>query len=137
MMQASTSDISTNELSLKREMFDQLNYLVEMLTVDQTRALLEQVQSLIDKFDQSGAEADSLNTLSKREMEVLVLVANGYNRRDIGLTLGISANTAARHISNMYGKLGISTVAEATGLAYRTLLIGNYWLASGNSQRSN
>lgn len=53
-------------------------------------------------------------TLSKRESEVLLLVANGYSRREIGGCLGISPNTAARHIANSYRKLDISTVAEAT-----------------------
>jgi DNA-binding NarL/FixJ family response regulator len=57
------------------------------------------------------------NDLSKREQEVLVLLSNGYSRREIGDALGISVNTAARHISNIYRKLGITSVAEATRYA--------------------
>ena len=55
--------------------------------------------------------------LSTREQEVLVLVSNGYSRREIGDALEISVNTAARHISNIYRKLGVTSVAEATRYA--------------------
>lgn len=61
--------------------------------------------------------------LSTRETEVLVLVTNGYSRRDIGSCLGISMNTAARHIANIYQKLGISCVAEATHYALANNII--------------
>ena len=58
-----------------------------------------------------------LADLSKREHEVLVLVSNGYSRREIGEALEISVNTAARHISNIYRKLGVTSVAEASRYA--------------------
>lgn len=61
--------------------------------------------------------------LTGREQEVLVLVAHGYSRRAIGESLSISMNTAARHIANIYAKLGVSTVAEATQWAYSQRLI--------------
>lgn len=62
------------------------------------------------------AERQSHN-LTKRESEVLTLVASGYSRREIGLALSISENTAACHISSIYRKLEISTIAEATRIA--------------------
>lgn len=61
---------------------------------------------------QSGA--CKTRSLTERETQVLILVANGYSRGEISKSLGISPNTAARHIANTYGKLHISTVAEAT-----------------------
>jgi len=61
--------------------------------------------------------------LSDREREVLVLVSHGYSRRDIAGALGISINTAARHISNIYSKLDVSSIAEATAYAFRRNLI--------------
>lgn len=61
--------------------------------------------------------ADETRQLTEREKEVLVLVASGYNRKEIGRALRISACTAAKHISNIYRKLGVSTIAEATRVA--------------------
>lgn len=56
--------------------------------------------------------------LSPRELEVLILLANGYTRRNIAESLAISKNTAARHICNIYSKIGVSSVAQATQYAY-------------------
>lgn len=58
--------------------------------------------------------------LSCREKEVLTLIANGYSRKQVGDSLGISSNTAARHISTIYSKLDVSSIAEATRYAIRS-----------------
>jgi DNA-binding NarL/FixJ family response regulator len=52
--------------------------------------------------------------LSQREREVLSLLCRGFNRNDIALALGITANTAAGYIKEIYRKLGVSGRAEAT-----------------------
>jgi len=65
----------------------------------------------------SAAVIQNESHLSKREQEVLTLIANGYSRKQVGECLGISANTAARHISTIYSKLDVSTIAEATRYA--------------------
>ena len=114
----------------KARVQQQLHRVIEGLTVSQANVLLLQAMSLAA----GGADAEcgggdyrvsALQSLSKRELEVLVLVANGYNRKSIGGTLGISVNTAARHIANIYSKLGISSVAEATSFAYQSNVIGS------------
>ena len=57
--------------------------------------------------------------LSRRESEVLSLVAAGKTNRAIATELFISEKTVARHISNIFTKLGLSSRAEATAYAYR------------------
>jgi DNA-binding CsgD family transcriptional regulator len=52
--------------------------------------------------------------LSRRELEVLRLVADGLTTRKIAERLFISAKTADRHIQNIYTKIGTSTRATAT-----------------------
>jgi DNA-binding NarL/FixJ family response regulator len=52
--------------------------------------------------------------LSRRELEVLRLVADGLTTREIAERLFISAKTADRHIQNIYTKIGTSTRATAT-----------------------
>lgn len=106
----------------KTRMREQLYRIIEDLSESQATLLLMQAQNL--STVSSDFETSSIEDLSKRELEVLVLVANGYNRKSIGSTLGISVNTAARHIANIYSKLGISTVAEATCYAYHSHVIG-------------
>jgi len=56
--------------------------------------------------------------LSRRESEVLTLVAAGKTNRAIATELFISEKTVARHVSNIFTKLGLSSRAEATAYAY-------------------
>ncbi len=57
--------------------------------------------------------------LTPREVEVLRLVATGKTNRAIAAELSISEKTVARHVSNIFTKLGLSTRAAATAYAYQ------------------
>jgi len=50
---------------------------------------------------------------------VLRLVATGATNRDVADTLVISEKTVARHLSNMFVKLGVGSRAAATAWAYK------------------
>jgi DNA-binding NarL/FixJ family response regulator len=70
------------------------------------------------------AGAPDAHGLSQRELEVLRLLAAGNSNRDIAATLVISEHTVARHLQNIYGKLGVSTRTAAGAFAYEHHLIG-------------
>jgi DNA-binding CsgD family transcriptional regulator len=61
--------------------------------------------------------------LTERELEVLRLVAAGRGNRDIAAELFISPKTASVHVSNILGKLGVSSRGEAAATAYRHHLL--------------
>lgn len=61
--------------------------------------------------------------LTPREAEVLILVARGRTNRDIAEELVISEKTVARHLSNIFGKLGLSSRSAATAYAYEQRLV--------------
>jgi DNA-binding CsgD family transcriptional regulator/tetratricopeptide (TPR) repeat protein len=61
--------------------------------------------------------------LSKRELEVLALIAEGRTNREIGERLFISQKTVAVHIGNILGKLGASGRVEAAMVAIRLELV--------------
>ena len=56
--------------------------------------------------------------LTSREVEVLRLVACGKTNRDIAHELGVSEKTVARHLSNIFTKLDLSTRSAATAYAF-------------------
>jgi DNA-binding CsgD family transcriptional regulator len=56
--------------------------------------------------------------LSPREREVLALLATGKTNRTIAAELFLSEKTIARHVSNIFAKLALSSRAEATAYAY-------------------
>jgi DNA-binding NarL/FixJ family response regulator len=57
--------------------------------------------------------------LSRREREVLILLAAGKTNRAIAAELFISEKTVARHVSNIFTRLGLSSRAAATAYAYK------------------
>jgi DNA-binding CsgD family transcriptional regulator/tetratricopeptide (TPR) repeat protein len=61
--------------------------------------------------------------LSARELEVLRLVAAGKTNRAIATDLVLSEKTVARHVSNIFVKLGVSSRAAATAYAYEHDLV--------------
>jgi len=61
--------------------------------------------------------------LSPRELEVLRLVATGRTNRAIAADLTLSEKTVARHVSNIFGKLRVTSRAAATAFAYEHDLV--------------
>lgn len=64
-------------------------------------------------------KTDLPQALSDRETEVLHFLARGFTRGDIAQALGITPNTVAGHVKNIYRKLDVSGRAEATLHAVR------------------
>ncbi len=65
----------------------------------------------------------SLEQLSRRELEVLQLIAKGYNNLQIGEELFIAESTVKKHVSNIYMKLEQNTRAEVTAWAWRNGIV--------------
>ncbi|MFC4007902.1 response regulator [Nonomuraea purpurea] len=78
----------------------------------------------------AGRLADSLRRpargrLSKRELEVLRLVAGGATNREAAATLFISEASIKTHLLHIYAKLDVRDRAAAVGEAYRRGLLTN------------
>ena len=61
--------------------------------------------------------------LTTREMEVLLLIAEGISNHEISRRLHVSTATVKTHINNMFAKLGIKDRAQAVRYAYRKGLV--------------
>ena len=57
--------------------------------------------------------------LSPREVQILVLVAQGLSNRQVGSTLAISEHTAANHVRSILRKTGCANRTEAASYAHR------------------
>jgi len=87
-----------------------------------------------DTYQRLGAEPDERRVaallghappspLSSREIEVLRLVARGGTNREVAGELVVSEHTVARHLSNIYTKLGVGSRSAATAWAHERSLI--------------
>jgi DNA-binding NarL/FixJ family response regulator len=65
----------------------------------------------------------ALHKLSRRELEVLRLLASGKTNKAIARTLFVSERTVDRHVSNIFTKIGVATRAAATAFAYEHKLV--------------
>jgi DNA-binding NarL/FixJ family response regulator len=63
--------------------------------------------------------------LSRRELEVLLMVARGMSNQQIAISLHLSEATIKRHLANIYPKIGVSSRGEAVRMA-----LSKEWISS-------
>ena len=73
--------------------------------------------------EDGGAKKKAAFGLSRREVEVLALIAEGRTNREIGERLFISQKTVGVHVGNILSKLGASGRVEAAMVAIRLELV--------------
>ncbi len=74
-------------------------------------------------LDFHATSEDAGEGLSPREREVLHLVAKGQSNRQIAEALILSEHTIARHVQNIFAKLGVSSRTSASAYAYEHDLV--------------
>jgi ATP/maltotriose-dependent transcriptional regulator MalT len=100
-------DTATLEIEGAREAFRQLGAIPDLRRVDMLTA----------------GTGERVGGLTGREVEVLALLATGTTNRQIAARLVISEKTVARHVSNIFNKLGVSSRAAATAHAFKHDLV--------------
>ncbi len=87
------------------------------------RACFERLGATGDLCALDGGPAPT-HGLTGRELEVLALVATGRSNREIAGDLFLSERTVARHVSNIFTKIDVSSRSAATAFAYDNGLTG-------------
>jgi LuxR family maltose regulon positive regulatory protein len=64
-----------------------------------------------------------VDPLTKRECEIIKLIAAGYSNRQIADALVITLNTVKKHTTHIYGKLGVENRTQAVNAARDIQLI--------------
>jgi DNA-binding NarL/FixJ family response regulator len=102
------ADAADAELARARDAFARLGAAPDVERVDALRG---------------GSSAAELHGLTARELQVLELVAVGKSNREIASALVISEHTVARHLQNIFAKLGVSSRTAATAFAFAHRLV--------------
>jgi len=69
-------------------------------------------------------EEDEMVTLTRREREILALVAEGHSNGELARMLWVTEQTVKFHLSNIYRKLDVANRTEASRWAHRHGLVG-------------
>ncbi|MBT9151589.1 MAG: Transcriptional regulatory protein LiaR [candidate division WS2 bacterium] len=77
----------------------------------------EEIASVLHK---SKAEEDNL---TRREIQVLFLIADGKCNREIAEDLYISEKTVKNHVSNIFKKIGVVDRTQAAVYAYKNKIV--------------
>jgi DNA-binding CsgD family transcriptional regulator len=120
---ASTSSARTSSGNQEKA----VSLLNEALSISQKlgmKPLMERVQTLQQKLEAPPAPTPVYpDGLTRREVEVLRLIAAGRSNREIAQELTISPNTVLHHVSNILSKTGVHNRAEAATYAARHGLV--------------
>jgi DNA-binding NarL/FixJ family response regulator len=100
-------DAATLELEAARAAFGQLGAQPDVQRIDANLA----------------REARPSHGLTRRELDVLRLVASGRSNRQIAAELVISEHTVARHVQNIFAKLDVSSRTAAASFAFEHQLV--------------
>jgi NarL family two-component system response regulator LiaR len=107
---------------LKNVTVDELTVAIRSAHAGQSALAPEAIRALLQD---DTIEEDEIPdyALTAREMEVLVLLVEGLNNREIAERLVVSRATAKAHVSHILEKLAVSNRAEAITLALRHKIV--------------
>lgn len=81
------------------------------------------IPALNSRLISRDTDKEKIDSLTKRELEVLIQVANGMFNKEIALALDISERTVKNHISNIFKKIEVSDRTQAAVFAIRNDII--------------
>jgi len=98
---------------LKKLLPAELIQAVEQVHAGGAPMSMEIARKVVEHFCPPGKPAGEITSLTKREHEVLALLARGSLYKEIADTLGISLHTVQDHVKNIYEKLQVHSRTEA------------------------
>jgi DNA-binding CsgD family transcriptional regulator len=95
------------------------------LELEMARATFQELGAAPDvaSIDVLAGSAGDTHGLTAREVEVLRLVASGKSNKEIAAELVISEHTVARHVQNIFSKLGVQSRTAAGAYAFEHDLV--------------
>lgn len=109
---------------LRARIGESITVVAEFATIRDARAAAIDADAIVVATDKEElAEPDVAEALTRRELQVLELLAEGLPNKTIATRLGISDQTVKFHVAAILGKLGAANRTEAVRWAVRRGLI--------------
>lgn len=116
-------DVGADGYILKESESSELKKAINMIVSGKNYIQPSLIPALNSRLANRDVEKDKINYLTKRELEVLIQVANGMSNKEIAINLDISERTVKNHISNIFKKIDVSDRTQAAVFAIRNNII--------------
>lgn len=119
-------DIGANGYILKDSGSAELKLAIETIVNNDTYIQPSLIPSLNSRLINRDIDKEKLESLTKREVEILAQVASGMFNKEIAVNLSISERTVKNHISNIFKKIDVSDRTQAAVFAIRNNIVKLY-----------
>ena len=116
-------DIGVNGYVLKDSESAELKKAIFTVADGETYIQPSLIPALNAKMIETNKDAEKIKSLTKRELDVLKLLAVGMFNKEVGKRLEISERTVKNHVSNIFKKLGVTDRTQAAVFAIRNNLV--------------
>lgn len=116
-------ELGANGYILKNAEFMELVHAIRMVMNGETYIQSEMISILDSKMTAKKNDKEKIKNLTKRELEVLILVSEGMFNKEIADRLHISERTVKNHISSIFKKIDVADRTQAAVFAIRNRLI--------------
>ena len=116
-------DIGVNGYVLKDSESAELKKAIFTVADGETYIQPSLIPALNAKMIETNKDAEKIKSLTKRELDVLKLLAVVMFNKEVGKRLEISERTVKNHVSNIFKKLGVTDRTQAAVFAIRNNLV--------------
>ena len=116
-------DIGVDGYLLKDSGSSELKRAIDVVMNGENYIQSELIPALNKRLVARDVDKDKIDSLTKRELEVLIKVANGMINKEIATSLDISERTVKNHISNIFKKIDVSDRTQAAVFAIKNDII--------------
>ena len=119
----SAVDIGVDGYILKDSESSELKKAIRVVRDGESYIQPKLIPAMNNQLLNRDADKDKIASLTNRELEVLIQVANGMFNKEIATNLNISERTVKNHISNIFKKIDVSDRTQAAVFAIKNNII--------------
>lgn len=116
-------DYNCNGYVLKDSEFEILKTAIMTVAEGETYIESSMTAALNSSLAKRDVEAEKLQELTSREIEVLKMITRGFLNKEIAVNLNISERTVKNHVSNIFKKIDVSDRTQAAVFAIKNNLV--------------
>lgn len=116
-------DIGVDGYILKDSESAELKRAIQSIMSGENYIQASLIPALNNRLANRDIDKDKIDSLTSRELEVLIQVANGMINKEIATNLNISERTVKNHVSNIFKKIDVSDRTQAAVFAIKNNII--------------